>query len=145
MKLVYKLLCLLITLAFSTEGEAASSMKRQGYECTIKGMYYLTDDGVIAEYADHPKVKDRVKFLLDRTTGKTVGAIKNHNVTAYGSFEPQVVDRGNSDQYFKAVTIYGSNNPSIQVVRVEEFNDNDLKPFIESHGGGITTGTCLNI
>ena len=144
MKLINLLVCLIAPLTLVAEG-TSSILKSQGYECTIKGMYYLSDEGVIAQYSDHPKVRESAKFFIDRGTGRAVGAIKNHNTTTYGVFEPEVVDKGNQEQYFKAVTIYGSHNPSIQVVRVQEFNDKAKKPFIESHGGSVTTGTCVNI
>ena len=46
-----------------------------------------------------------------------------------------VIDRGNHEQYFKALTVYGSNNPSIDVLVVEEFADSEEKPFMLSITG----------
>lgn len=74
-----------------------------------------------------------------------IGAIKNHNTTSYGDFQPKVIDRGNHEQYFKALTIYGSHNPSIDVLVVQEFADSKLKPFLFTHNGEVTTGVCENI
>ena len=68
-------------------------------------------------------------------TARILGAIKNHNITAYGNFQPTVIDRGNHEQYFKALTVYGSNNPSIDVLVVEEFADSEEKPFMFSLTG----------
>jgi hypothetical protein len=74
-----------------------------------------------------------------------IGAIKNYNTTSYGDFQRKVIDRGNHEQYFKALTIYGSHNPSIDVLVVQEFADSKLKPFLFTHSGEVTTGVCENI
>ena len=93
-------------------------LESQGYSCVIEETYFLKDSGSL-DGSDYGAGKT---FTIDRGTGRTLGAIKNYNTTAYGDFQPKVIDRGNHEQYFKALTIYGSHNPSIRLVLVvQEF------------------------
>ena len=116
-------------------------LKSQGYSCVITSSYLLSDDGSLSE----SQYKVGRTFTIDRGTGRAIGAIKNHNITAYGNFQPTVIDRGNHEQYFKALTVYGSNNPSIDVLVVQQFADSEEKPFMFSRSGEVTTGVCKNI
>lgn len=116
-------------------------LESQGYSCVIEETYFLKDSGSL-DGSDYGAGKT---FTIDRGTGRTLGAIKNYNTTAYGDFQPKVIDRGNHEQYFKALTIYGSHNPSIQLVVVQEFASSDSKPFMVTHSGTVTTGVCKNI
>ena len=116
-------------------------LESQGYSCVIEETYFLKDSGSL-DGSDYGAGKT---FTIDRGTGRTLGAIKNYNKTAYGDFQPKVIDRGNHEQYFKALTIYGSHNPSIDVLVVQEFADSKLKPFMFTHNGEVTTGVCENI
>ena len=118
-----------------------SELKNQGYSCVITASYLLSGDGSLSE----TQYKVGRTFTVDRGTGRAIGAIKNHNITAYGNFQPTVIDRGNHEQYFKALTVYGSNNPSIDVLVVKQFADSEHKPFMFSHSGEVTTGVCKNI
>ena len=93
----------------------ADLLKSQGYSCVITSSYLLSDDGSLSE----SQYKVGRTFTIDRGTGRAIGAIKNHNITAYGNFQPTVIDRGNHEQYFKALTVCGSNNPSIDVLVVK--------------------------
>lgn len=129
---------LLLTL-MSTVGW--SELKNQGYSCVITASYLLSGDGSLSE----TQYKVGRTFTVDRGTGRAIGAIKNHNITAYGNFQPTVIDRGSGEQYFKALTVYGSNNPSIDVLVVKEFAGADEKPFMFNHNGEVKTGTCENI
>ena len=115
--------------------------KNQGYSCVITASYLLSGDGSLSE----TQYKVGRTFTVDRGTGRAIGAIKNHNITAYGNFQPTVIDRGSDEQYFKALTVYGSNNPSIDVLVVKEFAGGDKKPFMFNRNGEVTTGTCENI
>lgn len=56
-----------------------------------------------------------------------------------------MIDRGNHKQYFPAVTIYGSHNPSTQLIVVQELANSDSEHFMVTHSGTVTTGVCKNI
>lgn len=116
-------------------------IKNQGYSCVILASYLLDDDG---SFLGREHRIGRT-FTIDRGTGRAIGAIKNHSITAYGNFQPTVIDRGSDEQYFKALTVYGSNNPSIDVLVVKEFADGIKKAFMFNHNGEVDTGTCENI
>ena len=133
---------ILCSIAPSFAEESISKLlKSQGYSCVIKATYLIGDDGNLAE-SEYTVGR---RFTIDRGTGRTIGAIKNYNTTVYGNFQPTVVDRGNHEQYFKALTMYGSHNPSIAVLVVQEFAKSELKPFMFTHSGSVQTGVCENI
>lgn len=131
---------LLVSISSVSWANDSGLLNSQGYSCAIKTSWRLADDGNLALPSTFGG-----KFVVDRDTGRTLGAIKNYNKTAYGDFQPKVIDRGNHEQYFKALTIYGSHNPSIDVLVVQEFADSKLKPFLFTHNGEVTTGVCENI
>jgi len=130
----------LVSISSTSWANDSGLLNSQGYSCAIKTSWRLADDGNLALPSTFGG-----KFVVDRDTGRTLGAIKNYNKTAYGDFQPKVIDRGNHEQYFKALTIYGSHNPSIQLVVVQEFAGSDSKPFMVTHSGTVTTGVCKNI
>ena len=133
---------IICSIAPSYAAESISKLlKSQGYSCVIKTTYVIGDDGSLAD----SEYKAGRRFTIDRGTGRTIGAIKNYNTTVYGDFQPTVVDRGNHEQYFKALTMYGSRNPSIAVLVVKEFAKSELKPFMFTHSGSVQTGICENI
>ena len=132
---------LLLSISSASWANGSGLLKSQGYSCVIEETYFLKDSGSL-DGSDYGAGKT---FTIDRGTGRTLGAIKNYNTTAYGDFQPKVIDRGNHEQYFKALTIYGSHNPSIEVLVVQEFSDSKLKPFLFTHNGEVTTGVCENI
>ena len=132
---------LLLSISSASWANGSGLLKSQGYSCVIEETYFLKDSGSL-DGSDYGAGKT---FTIDRGTGRTLGAIKNYNTTAYGDFQPKVIDRGNHEQYFKALTIYGSHNPSIDVLVVQEFADSKLKPFLFTHNGEVTTGVCENI
>ena len=131
----------MVSISSTSWANGSGLLKSQGYSCVIEETYYLKDSGSL-DGSDYGAGKT---FTIDRGTGRTLGAIKNYNTTAYGDFQPKVIDRGNHEQYFKALTIYGSHNPSIEVLVVQEFSDSKLKPFLFTHNGEVTTGVCENI
>ena len=131
----------MVSISSTSWANGSGFLKSQGYSCVIEETYYLKDSGSL-DGSDYGAGKT---FTIDRGTGRTLGAIKNYNTTAYGDFQPKVIDRGNHEQYFKALTIYGSHNPSIQLVVVQEFAGSDSKPFMVTHSGTVTTGVCKNI
>ena len=132
---------LLLGVSSTNWANGSGLLKSQGYSCVIEETYFLKDSGSL-DGSDYGAGKT---FTIDRGTGRTIGAVKNYNTTIYGDFQPKVVDRGNHEQYFKALTIYGSHNPSIQLVVVQEFASSDSKPFMVTHSGTVTTGVCKNI
>ena len=133
---------ILCSIAPSYAEESISKLlQSQGYSCVIRATYLIGDDGNLVE-SEYTVGR---RFTIDRGTGRTIGAIKNYNTTAHGDFQPTVVDRGDTEQYFKALTMYGSNNPSIAVLVVQEFATAELKPFMFTHSGSVQTGVCENI
>ena len=144
MKMIFKQIAtglVLVSMACTSWANGSGLLKRQGYSCVIEEVYVLRDSGSL----EGGGYRSSKTFTIDRGTGRTIGAIKNYNTTSYGDFQPKVIDRGNHEQYFKALTIYGSHNPSIDVLVVQEFADSKLKPFLFTHNGEVTTGVCENI
>ena len=135
---------ILCSIAPSYAEESISKLlQSQGYSCVIRATYLIGDDGNLVE-SEYTVGR---RFTIDCGWYRThhIGAIKNYNTTAHGDFQPTVVDRGDTEQYFKAVTMYGSNNPSIAVLAVQEFATAELKPFMFTHSGSVQTGVCENI
>lgn len=136
-------LLLSVFLIFLINFSSASTAKEFGtYDCVIERTYSLSETGEMLAYKNQIWAGD--KFTIDKTTGRATGTIKNFNLTQYGNFQPMLVDAGSDDQYFKVVTLYGSDKPSIQTIRVQEWSDNKEKPFYVAHGGTINTGLCIN-
>ena len=63
----------------------------------------------------------------------------------YGDFQPTVIDRGNSTQYFKALTLYEINFPAVDLLVVNEFAYSKQKALLFTQNEQVTTGACENI
>jgi hypothetical protein len=133
---------LLLTL-MSTVGLAGSAFFPQdkGYSCLIVIGYMPNDDGKLVEFP----LRGGYEFTIDRGTGRTIGALSNYATNTLGDFQPTVLHRGNKEQYFKAVTIYPTQQPLVETLIVEEFAETKEKPFVFTRNAMIITGTCESI
>lgn len=106
------------------------------YKCTIKSVMEVSSDGVIQ---NHEPFQFQVgkEFVIDRMTGRTMGAISNHN--ANGS--PQVLDPGSLEQSFKAVTFFKP-IPMVDYLVVKEYVESNAKPFFFMTWSHMYTGLC---
>ena len=83
-------------------------------------------------------------FSVDRRTGITAGALKNAGAT-----NPVVIDRGSSENAFRAVTTMridqGAGAGSLAILLViNEFEDTDRKPFVFVDGTTVYFGGCVH-
>jgi len=139
-----------IILIVMSVAPLSASAERGAYSCTIKKVYSLGDTGLMSAITNGYMEGDT--FSIDRQSGRASGAIKNYNPNAFPCRdgiglsrcnEPLLIDPGSSEQYFKAITVYGSHNPSVEYLVVEEFAEGSEKPFIHVDGGWVKSGICI--
>ena len=57
--------------------------------------------------------------------------------------QPEVLDPGDSEQSFKAITIYGP-NVWVEILTIKEFAESEEKPFFLLMRNSYFSGTCQN-
>ena len=107
------------------------------YKCTIDYTATLQDNGDIQE-SDFTKLWLGKEFVVDKGTGRIKGGLSNDN--AFG--KPQIIDYGSKEQAFKVLTIFKPST-TINYLYIEEFNENQEKPFMFIDGTNIFSGKCL--
>jgi hypothetical protein len=109
------------------------------FRCTVFGVNDLAESGVLVP-SKLANVLKSSKFSVDSGTGRVIGGlVQNHN--EHGN--PKVLDRGSSEQSFKAITIYEP-YPAVDYLQINVYSKSNEKPFlfIDSFAGAIT-GTCV--
>lgn len=115
---------------------SSNSWGFDSYKCTIKSVVEVSSDGVIQDYEQF-QFQVGKEFVIDRTTGRAMGAISNHNAIGF----PQVLDPGSSEQSFKAVTFFKP-NPMVDYLVVKEYVESNAKPFFFMTWTHLYTGLC---
>lgn len=118
---------------------ALSSMAEAGdlsYECVIKHVYKLTDDGLL-EISGWQNQFQGNSFTISRETGTIAGKV----LTTVFAEETRVVNFGSNENSFKAIADF---KDQFQLIEIQEFKKGTQKPFIASSmgGAGIITGIC---
>ncbi len=137
MKYQVMVTCPLLLLVISNVN---ASQRGDDYRCTIErfsqaqgdeGPYYkMLSDNFVGK-----------QFTVDRASGITVGALKNSTDS-----KPAVIDRGNSENSFKVVSVLsadqGMPGTSVTALNVMEFVKGKRKPFNFMINDGVFFGTC---
>lgn len=123
-----------------TFGIAENSQASEDYQCTIERYSRAEGDSG----PSYKMVQDAFvgkQFTVDRSSGITVGALKN-SVDS----KPQVVDRGSDYNSFKVFSAAGSDefHPGsiVSALNVMEFVTGEIKPFNFMVDDGVFFGTC---
>lgn len=106
------------------------------YDCEIKYVYNLTEDGLLKVSGWKNKFKGNL-FSISRETGTIAGKV----LTTILAKETRVVNYGSKENSFKAVATF---NGQFQLIEIQEFKEGQEKPFVASSmgGAGIVTGVC---
>ena len=115
-----------------------------GYTCEVAHLYSLKVDGSL----DAPLEKDIVggKFTVSRETGEITGQV----LTTGLAMSTRVIEKGSAQNSFRTAAEFGDSfrfgdgTHAYQILDVQEFRSETVKPFIVSSMGryGIVTGTC---
>lgn len=109
---------------------------RISYTCQVAHVYDLSEKGSLKTSTWEKEMKGST-FTVLRETGEIIGKV----VPTLMARSTRVVNKGSKENSFKAVTDFGE---QYQVLEVQEFHKNAVKPFIASSmgGAGIVTGLC---
>lgn len=117
------------------------ALAQPDYRCTVERVHGVAPD------SDPVLVQERKQrvgkeFTVERSTGTMVGALKNSFAT-----RPQVIDRGSSDNAFKAVTTMrleqgAGRGSSVYTLVINEYADSARKPFVFLSGDIVYFGIC---
>jgi hypothetical protein len=123
-----------------TFGIAANSRASEDYRCTIE-RYSRAEGDSGPTYKMVQGAFMGKQFTVDRSTGITIGALKN-SVDS----KPQVVDRGSKDNSFKVVSAASPDEfqpgSIVSALNVMEFVRGEMKPFNFMINDGVFFGTC---
>ena len=123
-----------------TVGIAADSRAGEDYRCTIE-RYSSAEGDSAPTYKMLQGSFVGKQFTVDRSSGITVGALKN-SVDS----KPQVVDRGSKDNSFKVVSAASADEflpgSIVSALNVMEFVAGGKKPFNFMINDGVFFGTC---
>jgi hypothetical protein len=118
-----------------------SSVAAGAYKCELRQVVSLNAEGRLSESGRAALlIKENKQFLVDRTTGRIVGAtgIANYNA---GFGKPKVLDPGSGSQSFKVLTVYRGFT-SVDYLLVKEFVAGPIKPFIFITDSEVLSGIC---
>ena len=106
------------------------------YTCEIIRVYDLSENGTLKTSGFEKHFK-RSSFSVSRVTGQIIGEV----VTTELAESIWVVNRGSTENSFKAVANFGK---QFQILEVQEFRSIPKKPFVvmSMGGSGIITGFC---
>lgn len=142
MRMLFRALGLVFATGLSAMHLQASEERpsiSDGYSCKVVLSGELNNRGRMAR-TDFAKLYDGLKFLVDRDTGYMYGPPRNHNENG----SPVVIDRGSDEQSFKAITVYRPFS-SVEYLMIEEFSNEQNKPFMFVTGSKVITGVCGKI
>ncbi len=124
-------LMLLFPLA-SLAGESA-------YLCTTKQILELSDNGLLGKHTGaHRQLIDK-QFSINRKTGEMVGS----PFTTKSSKQITVLDKGSSDNSYKAIVTSHPPNMWVLYIYVAEHHRGKKKPFWGTDDGNkIFSGHC---
>lgn len=106
------------------------------YTCEVSEVYELSDKGSL-EISTWSKQMKGSAFSVSRMTGEIVGEV----VPTLMAKSTRVINNASKENAFKSVADFGE---QYQILEVQEFREDVVKPFISlSMGGaGIVVGTC---
>ena len=132
MKPLIGAICSIAVLTLSQVAAAA----KLAYRCEVQHVYALTDDGSL-DASGFGKTMKGSKFSVSRVTGEITGEV----VPTLMAASTHVINRGSTENSFKAVANFGG---QVQVLEVQEFKQSHAKPFVAMSmgGAGIVTGKC---
>jgi hypothetical protein len=131
--------------SFAFLGATGAAMAgADGYACKVAHIYSLTVDGSLVAPLDKGIVGS--KFTVSRKSGEIAGQI----LTTGLAMSTRVIEKGSTKNSFRAIAEFGDSfrfgdgSHAYQILDVQEFRSDAVKPFvITSMGGyGIVTGTC---
>ena len=120
---------LLLTVA----GGAAAYGEAAAYKCNVKHSLKLGTDG-----SAEPRPLRRIEFVIDRASGRMLGGTAS-------DWKYEVLDRGSDEQSYKAFYTNQVGFLHVQLLRIEEFQDGPVKPFLLVDGPVVHTGTCTHL
>lgn len=106
------------------------------YTCEVTHVYDLSEKGSLKTSTWEKEMKGST-FTVSRATGEIVGKV----VPTLMAQSTRIVNKGSKENSFKAVADFGE---QYQLLEVQEFRENTVKPFVASSmgGAGIVTGLC---
>lgn len=128
---------LALVLALVASSTLAGS---NGYQCAISTEAQLQDDGTLNKPLRSSALGKR--FAVDRRSGAIVEPDGEYWV--FGGATNSVLSQGNSDNSFVALVTSPARNSGVHAVflRVQEYEQGKLKPFVLVTGGVVYTGNC---
>lgn len=111
-----------------------------GYQCVVSTEAELQGDGALGK----PRKISALgkKFAVDRRNGALVEP--DGEYWSFGGSSAVVLSKGNSENSFVSVTTSPARETGVHAtfVRVQEYEQGKLKPFIVVTGGVVYTGVC---
>ena len=115
---------------------ANTNAGRHSYTCEVLSVYDLADSGIL-ELSDYAEKMKGGAFTVSRITGHIMGEVLSTKLSKL----TQVINRGSSENAFKATANFGH---QVQLLEIQEFHQGPIKPFVAMSmgGAGVVTGIC---
>ena len=107
------------------------------YKCTIKSTVEVGKKGVVEHVPINIDLTG-LEFVVDRDTGRMLGALENHDM----GIAPKVMQRGGDQHPFTAIANHHDGYPYVEYLQVDEWKDGYQKPFTYMSSGRLYTGLC---
>jgi hypothetical protein len=134
--------CCVLTLLLCSGSVAVAG--EHAYTCQVDHVYNLTANGALKTLPAVERIMGQSSFGVSRETGALTGNSLTLDTSLAKS--TQVVNRGSKQNAFAAVADFGENvgngTHPYQFLRVEEFREGAVKPFVVVGEVGIVVGTC---
>ena len=108
--------------------------------CKVIESKDTTGDGLHQE-TEFSKLYLGKKFTLNKDSGEMNGGVSNHNASG----KPQILDHGNTQQNFKAITVYEP-YVTIDLIQISHSkNKNNQSSFLFVSGTKTMSGLCSKL
>ena len=130
-----------IVLLLCSHGTATADVHT--YTCEVIHVYNLADTGSLEKITALEKSMKDSSFSVSRETGAITGKFLTLDTSLAES--TRVINKGSKENSFEAVAEFGdfeNGTHPYQFLKVEEFLNGAVKPFVVMGEVGIVTGVC---
>lgn len=127
------LMCLLLPIPVYSN----NSNYTKDFVCYVKSEFYLPSNGKLKNTGDLP---DNPEFVVNRSTGVIKGTLSNSSPSKNAM--PAITKHGGDSSYYIALTKYP--NGDIIIIRIEDWHNDRMKPFIYYNSNIVISGLCTH-
>ena len=119
---------------------AFNSYAINDFECTVKGVYKLTESGLLKLGKGFVTPDIGSKFIVNRQSGQITGKKITNTMSGY---MPTVYSHLPKENSYSALTIYKPNY-TIDLIQIQEHVKSSQKPFLYKGAfGEVVSGLCI--